>query len=223
VLHFIIELATVKFDWEQIISTKFTFADHLKKLASFFQSPDKKKTNSDELLKRYFQVIVENQDHGTFSAIKLIDQLIQQLREFDGALVTKREAEMYLAALAISLHNPCIFDTLKVGGEPTLKFEAFPIEFILVFCDVVQEWGRRKKYQKAYDSPEFEALKVTQNNVGQLVIESSLKYNNINHPSPDIIQSYSSKVRVRFVSKHNFVIRYKFTDADDEVVRFGIY
>jgi hypothetical protein len=87
-----------------------------------------------EVLSRY-----RLNDHGVMGALNLISSSQQMDRR---TLAT----DIYPAALAISLHNsPLWFELLGRGLFP-VSAKRFPLVFLLLLCDNIEEWGREMRF-----------------------------------------------------------------------------
>lgn len=206
-------------NWNHILSDRFGYANHLKNLCDIFTSTEEQTlTNQQELLGRYFQSIEFNQDHGVFSSLLLMEQLIPhienelqigKINEHDAKLA---EVEIYLAALAISIHNPYIFIPLKEGVNPKLSFESFPLEFLLVYCDTAQEWGRKKRINgSVFDGPILKGIDLIESpSSSQKTIICNLKYTTSPPPEDKIKKIVGEKTGSFYSRNHLFLIKYEF-------------
>lgn len=86
----------------------------------------------DNNYKSVFQtLLVEKRDHGVLGALMLLYQSEMGKLEYSTII--------YPSALAISLHQKLLIDDLFKGE---IVFERNPLAFLLVYCDLIQEWGR---------------------------------------------------------------------------------
>jgi len=97
----------------------------------------------------------ENIDHGVVSAILLLHYISE-----DGKKQHGKKADIYMehyvnhdltrAALAVCLHNLKPEDVISQYDNKTAKsnplflirFDEFPLTFLLILCDELEEWGR---------------------------------------------------------------------------------
>ena len=106
-----------------------------------------------------------------------------------------------------------------MGNCFEISFESFPLEFLLVYCDLIQEWGRTKKTTEGkYDSknsPKLERLEI----INEKVL-CTLNYDpTVNHPAKDILNNYVNKIKQNFISEISFEVKYKFPNEEDLDVR----
>lgn len=240
----------VYIDWGNILSSKknkVSYIDSISELTRFFTSQDElKQTSKTELLKNYIQAIEDNQDHGVLSAILLINLFNKTIEgNYIGnhEIKSKRIVEIYLAALAISMHNSCIYKTLKEDANiGYISFESFPLEFLLMYCDTAQEWGRKKEVDKVfYDAPVLESIIVdivnekesnektnatndnaqNKTDVKKSKIMCKLKYNGLNHPNEEKLNSFFLEKLSKFCSSTiSFGVQYAYKTSKKRKTRF---
>ncbi len=241
----------VHIDWGSILSSKknkASYIDTITELTRFFVSQDEdKRTNKTELLKNYIQAIEDNQDHGVLSAILLINLFMKTIEGNyigDHGSTSKRIVEIYLAALAISMHNSCTYKTLKEDTNiGYICFESFPLEFLLMYCDTAQEWGRKKEVDKVfYDAPVLESITVDIPN-GKEINEKAnitghnehgkgnykitqiickLKYEGLNHPNEEKLNSFFLEKLSKFRSnKVSFGVQYEYKTSKKRKTKFN--
>jgi hypothetical protein len=241
----------VHIDWGMILSSnknKVSYIDTMNELTKFFTSPDEKKSpNKTELLKNYIQAIEDNQDHGVLGAILLINlfkKIIKDNYEENRDEESRNEGnarlvELYLASLAISMHNSCTYKSLKESADKGyICFESFPLEFLLMYCDTAQEWGRKKEVDKVfYDAPFLESIDITKvgqgNNrqtnkneekpydYGVSKIMCNLKYKGLNYPDEEKLNSFFLEKLSKFCSsKISFGVQYKYDKSKSKKTRF---
>ena len=240
----------VHIDWGSILSSKknkASYIDTITELTRFFVSQDENKlTNKTELLKNYIQAIEDNQDHGVLSAILLINLYMKTIEGNyigDHGSTSKRIVEIYLAALAISMHNSCTYKTLKEDTNiGYICFESFPLEFLLMYCDTAQEWGRKKEVDKVfYDAPVLESITVDipngkeinkepgiisnnehdkgKNKITQIICK--LKYEGLNHPNEEKLNSFFLEKLSKFRSnKISFGVQYAYKTSIKRKTKF---
>lgn|GEM_PF-6336259 len=107
---------------------------HLNELQKYFYGNDeKKKRLIDDVLNNALMI---DQDHGVFSALILLNQLREEIE--------KDPLIFYIAGLSIALHNKSVWQNMeKERVFEKIKFDKYPIPFLLLYCDTVQEWGRQ--------------------------------------------------------------------------------
>lgn len=215
----------IKVDWASILynvtdndkdysyknSEGSKYAKYIQNMILLFKSMDKKeRTNRIESFGTFIQAILGKNDHAVLSALYLIDQY-ESLHGDQKNHV--KEVEFYLAALAISIHNG-IYKYLMMGQEYQLSFESFPLEFLLIYCDLIQEWGRTKRTKakifSSKDSPILEKLDI----MGNEEVSCTLKYNNDDHPSRCELQNYADVIKTRLRSKIRFKVKYMFQNEN---------
>lgn len=235
----------VHIDWGIIFSStknKVSYINTMSELTKFFTSPDEKMrpnrhfdvhTNKTELLKNYIQAIEDSQDHGVLSAILLINLFMKTIDDSyigDHKAKGKRIVELYLAALAISMHNSCTYKTLKESTKRGyISFDSFPLEFVLMYCDTAQEWGRKKEVDKVfYDAPVLSSIEINlveqedkeqgkSCRYGASKIMCQLKYEGLNHPDEEKLNSFFLEKLSKFRSDNViFGIQYKYETSDKE-------
>lgn len=217
----------VRVDWSRILCKGFEnsevsnpkdsegskYASYLHNIILLFKSIDiKKRTNRIESFGAYIQAILEKNDHAIFSALYLIE-LYENLPDNQKDTIT--EVEFYLAALAIAIHNG-IYKHLMMGEKFQLSFESFPLEFLLIYCDLVQEWGRTVKTNEGFDatnSPILEKLIINDKKV--LCI---LFYPTSIHPSKEELKNYTKDIKAHLCSKCRFGVMYKFKNDNIALV-----
>lgn len=224
--HFIKETlnkkVSVSFDWTSALcdssecSSGSNYATHLEKMARFFVSM-KEETNNHKLLINYYEAILKHQDHGVFSALYALDFLLSDNKISS----TSWEYEAYLSALAISMHNSSVFDGLGEGEEFAISFESFPLEYLLVYCDTLAEWGRDKRIDGSslLRGPKLEMFTFDKDKKEFMGI---LNYEEGPHVSRQDIDSKINKIKNVFRSEEfRFKIRCKLSDDRDLVENFS--
>jgi len=86
-----------------------------------------------ELLAKY------RKDHGVLGGINLISSATRMNRRTLTTII-------YPAALAISVHNIRLWAHLIENGLTRIPVKKFPLSFLLMFCDNIEEWGRERLY-----------------------------------------------------------------------------
>jgi hypothetical protein len=105
--------------------------------------------------------LMEKRDHGVLGSLILLHQ-----SKGGGAEYSKI---IYPAALAIALHN----DIFKNSLQDNILFEENPLGFLLIYCDLIQEWGRGK--DDTLDTPKLKNIQVRyDNNDDKIHIETSV-------------------------------------------------
>lgn len=217
----------VNINWGNMISEEregLTYMDCLENLLMFFESTNNvNKTNKENLFRNYIQSLHNNQDHGVLSALLLIQIFIPFINNKinngdDINLSNKKTAEIYLAALAISFHNKCVFSSLKENNDSDkLSFESFPLEFLLIYCDTAQEWGRKKEIdKKSYSAPILRSVLLAKEEKKK--ITCNLEYLTCQHPDDGKLKSYLNYKLSKFCSKESiFQITYNYSAGKNPV------
>ena len=92
----------------------------------------------------------------------------------------------------------------------------------MVYCDTIQEWGRKKKIgETTFDSPVLDALTLTEKE-GVKSIICKLKYLTRKHPSVATLGTYFIEKEFKFKAiNYNFEVHYSFDmGGEDEIFRF---
>lgn len=109
-----------------------------------------------ELRRSFLRALVNNQDHGILSSLTLLKKIIQEdfvRKDKESYLKGRFSTDVYPAALAIALHNLAVCKNgLKM---PKIRFEDSPLIVLLIYCDLVQEWGRPSKHRVDVDFVDF--------------------------------------------------------------------
>jgi len=115
-----------QFDWSSVILSedKMELIDTFSEL---FCTKTRKDNDAKKFKKWVYRRLLENHDHGIFSAFMTLGL----------GWENKKLAEE--AALAIILHSYKHEGTTNIGQ---LAVEDFPLAFFLSYCDLAQEWGR---------------------------------------------------------------------------------
>lgn len=220
--HFIKEIlkkdVSVSFDWSNTLSDQSggsNYSAHLEKMSRFFVSLQGE-TNNHKLLTNYYEAILRHQDHGVFSALYALDYLLS----INKTSSTAWEFEAYLSALSISMHNSCVFSGLGEGEEFEISFEAFPLEFLLVYCDTLAEWGRDKKIEgSSRKCPKLESFIFDQRKKEFIGV---LNYDEWPHVTRQFIDDKIKKIKHVFKSSdYKFRIRCKVSGDKDLVENFS--
>ena len=148
------------FFWDDVILSSGDIPLTIQKISDYFRICPicSSGFNQVDLFRILIQQAIKNNDHGVISAIILIQQYLNYPK---GHVQVKRiEPIMYIAALAIALHNKAVFESVKKQGNQRICIRYNPIMFILAYCDLVQEWGRKKTISedKRIATPHLQAL-----------------------------------------------------------------
>lgn len=136
----------------------------------------------------FYEQATEKRNHGLLSALSL-------LKLFKSSGKRKmRHSALVQSAIAIALHDENIWKAFSGRAQDdvaeewrvnfvkkkflkNVDFEKFPLLFLLIFCDTVQEWGRVGKNYKESE-PQLEALKVDTNEITvNLSVKDDPSYN----------------------------------------------
>lgn len=99
----------------------------------------------DDFRAAFQQTLLEVKDHGVLGALVLLHQSRAGGEEYSTVI--------YPAALAIALHKDMLFEI-----HEDLRFEYNPLAFLLRYCDLVQEWGRKDAGTTGILEPEIPRL-----------------------------------------------------------------
>jgi len=150
------------------------------------ESFDNNKQNHIDLLNKlrlfFLGMISQKKDHGLLSSMSLL-----KIAKRKGIETTdKKFSEIILpASFAIAIHNDDIWKILHGKYEeekykkemeenrkkwveeaadlkclPSLFFDKYPVAFLLIFCDSIQEWGRSQKSKEVRDAQEEANIQV---------------------------------------------------------------
>lgn len=215
------------FDWDQLIFKSNEVKKFLQEMCIYFLPPEKCRrgsTTKTQLLTLYLKNLVENQDHGVFSALYLLTNIRKIKPEHDN-FNSIEKFERYIAAIAISLHNQ-LYEDILINNSKDIQFKHFPMESLLILCDSIQEWGRVKKYKHHNDEIvdfgkcKFEGIDYTENK-NTTVININIKFDdNLSESLWDTIYSFYKKqlLSLKF-GKYKFKITYIFLN-DKRIITF---
>ena len=138
------------------------------KLDESFENDNQKHTDLLNKLRLFFYgMITQKKDHGLLSSMSLL-----KIAKEKGIKITDQKFSQIIlpAAFATAIHNDEIWKILRGKYEkgkyekeieekgigwvteaadlkyfPSLSFNKYPVAFLLIFCDSVQEWGRSQK------------------------------------------------------------------------------
>jgi hypothetical protein len=137
----------------------------------------------------FYEKTINKKDHGLLSALSLL-----KLFEEKSNSSKLNNSALIQSALAILLHNEDIWKVLS--GEcdnnsetweksfaqkkimQNLLFREYPLIFLLIFCDIIQEWGRvGKNYEEA--KAQLEKISIDSNEILiGISVEKDTDYNN---------------------------------------------
>ena len=152
----------VNIKWGQLLTDikdkKYSHIDNLEQIGFLFESPNGPHlTNQNILFKNAIKALQETQDHGVMSALMLVELFLPVfddrissggLEEDDIKKLNSEPVEIYLAALAILIHNPNIFNTLieKEADMPRkISFESFLLNFFWFIVTPFKNGGEKRK------------------------------------------------------------------------------
>lgn len=132
------------FFWDEVILRSGDIPGTLQKISEYFRICPVCSSgfNQVDLFRILIQQAIKNNDHGVISAIILMQQYLNYSKGH--VQIDRIEPIMNIAALAIALHNKSVFESVKKQGNQRICIRYNPIMFILAYCDLVQEWGRKK-------------------------------------------------------------------------------
>lgn len=156
----------------------------------------------------FYEQAIAKRNHGLLSALSL-------LKLFENRKSKKiSHPALVQVAVAIALHDENIWrafsgrvkeddkewnrDFADKKFIPNLKFNKFPLGFLLIFCDTVQEWGRvGKNYELA--RPRLENIRINSHEIlGYISVEEDKYY--------DIKQDEIQRVK-KFLNDDRFKIK----------------
>lgn len=173
-----------------------------------YKSLNEKEIIIDQKFKNNFIKRLTNKDHGVLGALILLSNSDRNSRDFSEII--------YPSALAISLHNMLIFDledkenicSVKENDKKELfckgncqliNFEENPLAYLLIYCDLIQEWGREKEN---LSDVKDEGETPRANNFHGENITCSLNKNNIKVPILKCIDvKYGDDSKIHVVAK----------------------
>ncbi len=117
-----------------------------------------------ELLQFFHKKITKAKNHCILSSVSLL-KILRGEEYKNEIIIGDMDFEQYWediivpSALAIAIHDGEVWRGLKDKGVwqklkeevplPVLRFEDYPLSFLLIFCDSIQEWGRPSQPQAA--------------------------------------------------------------------------
>ena len=104
---------------------------------------ERSKTASD-LISQYPEQMFKGRyvDHGFFSAVILLRSYAQSMQAA-GRTRDRFDNEVVTVASAILMHNLYPYNLAKDGSFGPLKISYHPAGYLLMLCDILQEWNRR--------------------------------------------------------------------------------
>lgn len=136
----------------------------------------------------FYEQAITKRNHGLLSALSLLKLFENSTNSTRGKI---NRPALVQAAIAVALHDENIWKAFsgRNDGEKwscnfaneeflqNMKFQQFPLGFLLIFCDTAQEWGRvGKNYKEAL--PRLENLIVNSNKILVNISVKEDKYHN---------------------------------------------
>lgn len=125
-----------------------------------------------ELVQFFYDEITREKKHCILSSLSLLkiiqtsssdekNQIIKTMSDANDTFDNIVQKVFVPSALAIALHDEKIWQKLRKGNGKVNSLEIFnnmefikdPISFLLIFCDVIQEWGRPSILSKKKKEP----------------------------------------------------------------------
>ncbi len=111
-----------------------TYLNFVNELARFFNRKNFIPVIKESDFRDWLQMeVANNKDHGVLSSLILLT-----LR------LLRKEEVILPAALAMALHKKLGLKVKAQGGK--ISYDKYPLFFLLLYCDIVQEWYRDPKY-----------------------------------------------------------------------------
>ena len=138
--------------------------------------------------------LLEDQDHGALGALMLLYKSQVKHEEYNNIILP--------AALSIALHKRLLFETRE-----KLEFEQNPLAFLLIYCDLVQEWGRQSSGK--INIPDLDGISIEQPMNGKPIVTTSVTIgdNRLAHKK----SSEADKIFKKILSKE---VEFRFTIND---------
>ena len=168
-----------RFFWDELVFEGERIPKILQELSSYYIFPTKHchcypvdrecnpQFNESFIFRTLIQNTVKHNDHGVLSAIILMQHYYKNNEGFNK--IPQIAHIINISCLAISLHNKPIFTAIKKMNENGICLSLNPMAFLLAYCDISQEWGRIKIYDKdkadykknnRYVSPELKKIEI---------------------------------------------------------------
>jgi hypothetical protein len=182
-----------QFLWDKTILSNDILTT-LSRISEYNIECERNSLKTQDLFGILLQKAILMNDHGVISAIILLKQ--ESLYSSGYPNVENIETIINIASMAIAMHNKPVFKEAENRSNQGVCLSRSPMTFLLIYCDTVQEWGRKKSsFQKEepWIIPQLEMIKfpsmpTTKNN------ERSIFKVVLNYPSifvgkpPDIIK-----------------------------------
>lgn len=130
-----------KFMWDKTILANDILAT-LSRISEYNIECETNSFKNQDLLGILLQKAILMNDHGVISSIILIKQ--ESLYTQGYPRVKNIETIINIASLAIAVHNKKVFKEIEERSNQGICLSRSPIAFLLIYCDIVQEWGRKK-------------------------------------------------------------------------------
>lgn len=137
----------MKIDWAAFFLEEKEVGSTLAWLTQFYNRCHalEKHEKKADLLRIFLQHGIVKRDHGILSALLLLRQLENIKLGSSEAKITGFPLHIIadIASTAIAIHNGVYKDIVDQIGY-RICFNSNPYLFLLIYCDTVQEWGRRR-------------------------------------------------------------------------------
>lgn len=157
----------------------------------------------------------KTRDHGVLAAIDFL-LLFEKAMQEDEDL----SQPLLIAAQAIALHNT-LMNEENIG---IIRFDEYPVAFLLILCDELQEWGRPIAKRGKHAPPIMNSMKlgVVLDGEGRIQVEASLDFSNAREGFNPFLQ-YSSKFEsLRRLSIDPLAIHGPFLNIALRIPRFKV-
>ncbi len=156
------------FKWDEFFLKNQDIVTGLQNAAGYFKICPCNETSFSQadVFRSILQKGILDNDHGVISALILLQQFKK------GTFDSKKDEHdsnfelaplinliVNISAVSIAVHNRVYLD-IRDQGNPRICYCINPFAFILVYCDCLQEWGRRRSASsdKLYVSPRLENI-----------------------------------------------------------------
>jgi len=182
-----------KFMWEKTILANDILAT-LSRISEYNVECEVNSLKTQDLFGILLQKAILMNDHGVVSAIILLKQ--ESLYPSGYENVENIEIIVNIASIAIAMHNKPVFKEAEERSNQGICLSRNPIAFLLIYCDTVQEWGRKKssfEKKNTWIIPRLEDIEFLKDAQGKWSFKVTLNYPaNFKGNPPDIIELQKS-------------------------------
>ncbi len=159
-------------DWNSFWKRSHSFVSRLAKLLT---KEDEKKVKIEEL---FINEITKRQNHGVIASVQFMEEYLEYTLH---APEDKKMNIIYLeSALSIALHNWPVWKPLSDVLGDKITFYKHPLQYLLMYNDFVQEWGREVHREVIYSNEEPKLVYIDSPDSGHGVVTKVLN-KEINH------------------------------------------